>query len=154
LLDVRAALSAPAPPPDPLEPNDDIHLVRPGGIFEHGSPLLTSTSKRKATLEARLDQNKDPADVYRAWIPAHGSLRVTIRTHSGDVVARVWGPRTPTIMERGSTENRDLLATGSLDGRHTIEVQNRSTSGEIVYIDVSAGVSRTSSYVLSVATRS
>jgi subtilisin family serine protease len=154
LLDVRAALSAPVPPPDPLEPNDDIHLVRPGGIFEHGSPLLTSTRKRKATLEARLDQNKDPADVYRSWIPAHGSLRVTVRNHSGDVVLRVWGPRTPTIMERGKSESRDLLATGSLGGRHTIEVQNPSTSGEIVYIDVSAGVSRTSSYVLSLATHS
>ena len=153
LLDLRAALSAPAPPPDPLEPNDDIQLVRPGGIFQHGSPLLTSRKKRTATLEARLDQNKDPADVYRTWIPARGLLHVTVRTHTGDVALRVWGPHTPTIMERGRSEHRDLLATGSLGGRHTIEVRNRSTSGEIVYIDVSAGVSRTSSYVLSVATQ-
>jgi hypothetical protein len=57
-------------------------------------------------------------------------------------------------MERGRSENRDLLATGSLGGRHTVELRNRSTSGEIVYIDVSAGVSRTSSYVLSLATHS
>src|SRR5437868_8946896 len=40
VLDLRAALSAPAPPRDPLEPNDDVRLVRPGGLFAEGSPLL------------------------------------------------------------------------------------------------------------------
>jgi subtilisin family serine protease len=152
VLDVRSALSAPAPLPDPLEPNDDIDLVRPGGIFERGSPLLTSVRRKTATLRARLDQNKDPADVYRAFIPAHASLRVTVDSQSGDVVLRVWGPHTPTILERGRVEHRDLLVARPLRHHETVEVPNKGASGEIVYVDVSAGVSRTSSYTLRLAT--
>jgi len=149
VLDVRAALSAPTPPRDPFEPNDDIGLVRPGGLFSRGSPLLTSGSKRTALVRARVDQNDDPSDVYRAEIPAHGRLAVAVGALHGDVVLRLWGPRTPTILERGAAaERRDLLAE-----RRSVELQNRTAHTEIVYVDVSAGVSRTASYVLRLTTR-
>jgi subtilisin family serine protease len=148
LLDLRAALSAPAPPRDPLEPNDDVRLVRPGGLFTHGSPLLTAAKKRTALLHARLDQNKDPADVYRALIPAHGSLALAVTAQSGDVSLRVWGPHTPTILERGSVEKRDLLASRQLKRRERVEIANHGAAPELVYVDVSAGVSRTASYSL------
>jgi subtilisin family serine protease len=145
VLDLRKALSAPAPPRDPLEPNDDVALVR-------DAPFLTGGAKRTASLQARLDQNKDPADVYRALIPAHGSLGVTITATSGDVALRVWGPRTPTILERGRVEKRDLLAVRQLKRRETVTVSNRDATAKLVYVDVSAGVSRTASYSLRLAT--
>jgi subtilisin family serine protease len=149
VIDIRAALAAPAPPRDPFEPNDDIDLVRPGGLFGTGSPLLTSGGKRTALVRARVDQNKDPADVYRAEIPAHGRLAATVDALRGDVVMRVWGPRTPTILERGSAvERRDLLAS-----RRSVEVRNHDTHAEVVYVEVSAGVSRTASYALRLSTR-
>jgi subtilisin family serine protease len=148
-IDVRAALSAPAPSRDPFEPNDDIDLVRPGGLFAAGSPLLTSDRKRTALVRARVDQNEDPADVYRAEIPAHGHLAVAVDALRGDVVMRVWGPRTPTILERGAAvEHRDLLAN-----RPSVEVRNRDAHAEVVFVDVSAGVSRTASYALRLTTR-
>jgi subtilisin family serine protease len=150
-LDLRAALSAPVPPRDPFEPNDDVRLVRPGAAFAAGTPLLTTAGKRTARLAARLDQNKDPADVYRAFVPAHGTLHVAVAPQSGNVIVRVWGPRTPTILERGGSEQRDLLATHKLGGRETFDVQNPGATGEVVYVDVSAGVSRTASYTLSLA---
>jgi subtilisin family serine protease len=141
VLDLRKALSAPAPPRDPLEPNDDVALVR-------DAPFLASATKHVASLQGRLDQNKDPADVYRALIPAHGSLTVTVTATSGDVALRVWGPRTPTILERGSIEKRDLLAVRQLKRRETVTVSNGDASPKLVYVDVSAGVSRTASYSL------
>jgi subtilisin family serine protease len=150
-LDLRRALSAPAPPRDPYEPNDDVKLVRPGGLFPAGTPLLTSEGKPTATLAARLDQNKDPNDVYRAFVPGRGSLHVAVATQTGDASVRGWGPRTPTILERGPVERRDLLATRKL-GREAFDVPNRGARGEVVYVDVSAGVSRTASYTLSLAT--
>ena len=152
LLDVRAALSAPPPPRDPLEPNDDVRLVRPGGLFAAGSPLLTTARQRGALLRARLDQNKDPADVYRALIPAHGSLMLAVTMQSGDIALRVWGPRTPTILERGRVEKRDLLVSRQLKRRQRIEIPNRGDAPQLVYVDVSAGVSRTASYSLRLAT--
>jgi len=149
VIDIRAALSAPAPPRDPFEPNDDIDLVRPAGLFTTGSPLLTSGSRRTALVRARVDQNKDPADVYRAEIPAHGRLAVAVEALRGDVMMRVWGPRTPTILERGpAVERRDLLAN-----RPSVEVRNRGAHAEVVYVDVSAGVSRTASYALRLTLR-
>ena len=153
LLDLRAALSAPAPPPDPLEPNDDIDLVRPDGVFRDPSPLLTTPRRRRALLHARLDGNKDPADVYRAWIPAHEGLAVTARATSGDISLRVWGAHTPTIVERGGAERRDLLAIGQRDGTKSVLVENRGAGGELVYVAVSSNVSRTASYSLSLAVR-
>ena len=153
VLDVRAALSAPAPPADPSEPNDDIPLVRPGGLFAAGSPLLTTTRRRTGFLRARVDQNKDPADVYRAFIPARARLAVTVQAAKGDVSVRIWGPRTPTILERGGNERRDLLASRRLARRETVEVTNHGPRGEIVYVDVSAGVSRTASYTLGASAR-
>jgi hypothetical protein len=148
VVDVRAALSAHAPPRDPFEPNDDIDLVRPGGLFGTGSPLLTSAGKRTALVRARVDQDEDPADVYRAEIPAHGRLAVAVAALRGDVVMRVWGPHTPTILERGpAVERRDLLAN-----RPSVEVRNGGAHAEVVYVDVSAGVSRTASYALRLTT--
>ena len=149
VLDLRAALRAPAPPRDPFEPNDDIDLVRPGGLLGAGSPLLTGGNKRSALVRARVDQNEDPADVYRAEIPAHGRLAVAVGALRGDVVVRVWGPRTPTILERGpAVERRDLVAN-----RPTVDVRNGAAHAEVVYVDVSAGVSRTASYELRLTTR-
>jgi subtilisin family serine protease len=150
VLDLRAALSAPAPRPDPFEPNDDIRLVKPGGLFATGSPLLTSPHDPTAGLRARVDQNKDPSDVYRAFVPAHGGLKVSVKAESGDAVLRVWGPETPTILERGgSGEHRDLLAARKLHGDDIVELSNPAASGEVVYVEVSANVSRTASYTLS-----
>jgi subtilisin family serine protease len=147
VLDLRKALSAPAPPRDPLEPNDDVALVR-------DAPFLATAAKPSVSLQARVDQNKDPADVYRALIPAHGRLAVTVTAMSGDVALRVWGPRTPTILERGNIEKRDLLAVRQLKRRDTVMVPNHDASAKLVYVDVSAGVSRTASYSLRLATTS
>jgi subtilisin family serine protease len=153
VLDLRAALSAAAPPPDPLEPNDDIALVRPGALFADGSPLLVSARRRSESLQARVDQNKDPADVYRASIPANGAIAVTVRTLRGDVGLRVWGPRTPTILERGPIEKRDLLVARALARPETVKIENRHAAAETVYVAVSAGISRTASYSLRLVVR-
>jgi hypothetical protein len=100
-------------------------------------------------VSARVDQNEDPADVYRAEIPARGRLAVAVKALRGDVVMRVWGPHTPTILERGpAVERRDLLAK-----RPSVEVRNRDAHPEVVYVEVSAGVSRTASYALRLTTR-
>src|SRR5581483_4854777 len=153
VIDVRAALSAPAPPPDPLEPNDDVATVRPHGLFAEGSPLLTSAAAPTATLRARVDQIKDPADVYQALVPAHGTLTLRVGGLEGDVAVRVWGPRTPTILERGAVEKRDLLGSRAFRSGGTLQVANASPAAQLVYVDVSAGVSRTASYTLRLSAR-
>jgi subtilisin family serine protease len=153
ILDIGAALRAPAPARDPDEPNDDVAFVRPGPYFAHGEPLSTSATRATAIIHARVDQNKDPNDVYRAWLPAHGRLTVTARASSGDVILRIWGSRTPTVTERGTTAERDLLATCGPARCRTLDAINHTAQPVIFYVDVAPGVSQTASYVLSITAR-
>ena len=74
LLNLPSALAYPAPVPDPLEPNDDIEFVRPGGLYDNSLPALTTPAKRTASIQARADRAEDPRDVYRVWLPKNGPL--------------------------------------------------------------------------------
>src|SRR5207237_4256015 len=82
------ALELAAPARDPLEPNDDIDQVSTAGIFDSGQPAITTTSRRKTTLTARVDRYDDPHDVYRAFLPARGTL--TAITSGGAVDLRIF----------------------------------------------------------------
>jgi hypothetical protein len=112
MLDLPAALAREAPPRDFGEPNDDVRLVKPGGLFPAGSPALTSPAKTKASVRATLEVTEDPADVYRFWVPRHGSA--TIAAHGTQaLVVDVWRSGTRSITERASAAKRDLAATGT-----------------------------------------
>jgi subtilisin family serine protease len=80
LLDIPAALAAPAPAPDPLEPNESIEQVGPGGSLADAVPALTDPARTTAQLTARLDVVDDPRDIYRIWVPARGRTVVTVRS--------------------------------------------------------------------------
>ena len=73
LLNVPAALAYPPPVRDPLEPNDDIEFVHPGGLYDTSIPPLTTPRRRSATVQARIDRVEDPRDIYRVWLPANGA---------------------------------------------------------------------------------
>src|SRR5262249_41998109 len=52
LLDVAAALTTPAPPPDPQEPNDDVWYTFPIGEPSAGAPPLTMSKRPLDTITA------------------------------------------------------------------------------------------------------
>jgi subtilisin family serine protease len=148
MLDIPNALAAQEPVRDAEEPNDDIRLVKPSGLFVDGTPPLTSRTKAKASLRATLDVTEDPVDLYRLWVPAHRTVTVTARgTHS--VRVRVWGPKTRSIAETGAAAKRDLAASSTT--RAT--ASNTSKHGGYYYADVrlTRGV-RNGTYDLSVMT--
>jgi len=139
-----AALAAPAPARDLQEPNEDVTLVRPGGAFSAGTPVLPA----RTTLEARLDAADDPRDVYRIAVPARRRLRVTVRAGDGlPVAVSVWGPRTVSVLEGGSARKRDLLAQGTV--AVTAAAQKKAFTG---YVALAAGARRRTSYTLTVTT--
>lgn len=136
LLDIPAALRFPAPPRDPLEPNENIDEVAPKGLFNEGQkPILTPT-QRSATVTARLDRIEDPNDVYRAYVHGRGSLAATVR--GSGVELRVYGAGTRSISARP-------LARGT----RRVSARNASRSGGYMYIDVRPTAARPS-YVLRV----
>jgi subtilase family protein len=95
MLNIPAALAFPAPPKDPLEPNDEIDDVSPHGALGSGEPPITTATKRATTLTARVDRFEDPDDVYRIYVPARGSASVT--ADEGPVDLRLFAPAAHTI---------------------------------------------------------
>jgi subtilisin family serine protease len=131
ILDIPSALARQAPARDSGEPNDDVRLVKPGGLFASGTPPLTSLTKGKASARATLDVTEDPDDLYRLWVPAGRQVTVTARKAPG-IRVRVWGPKTRTITETGAAEKRDLAAASTAH----VTVLNSSKRGGYYYADV------------------
>lgn len=147
VLNVRNALTYPAPIKDPLEPNDDLNLVDSSSADAVGLPPLTTRAKPSTTIQARFDLIEDPRDVYRVWVPKGRTL---VATTSGiDIDLSLWRPGTLSVSsstgrlaasaKRGPTETLRyentgagrflfLAATpprGNLSGTYSLRVQAR-----------------------------
>jgi hypothetical protein len=136
ILNVPAALTRRAPPPDPDEPNEDVYLVRPNGLTRQGKPPLTTQQRPRTTISAQVERREDPEDVYRIFLPAKGRVRVTVRP-TANVDLEVWGKRTRTVFERGAAARRDLLGVSAHAGKRfeRVTIQGRGAA-QFVYVDV------------------
>jgi hypothetical protein len=107
LVDVPAALRHPAPPVDPLEPNDGISFVdgrvfaRPDGFVWRG--------RGSTRISAFADRVEDPIDVYRFQLRPRSRARITLAPRFGDADLAVLdqGART-------TTDRRNLVCTSRL----------------------------------------
>jgi subtilisin family serine protease len=140
IVSIPASITAPAPPSDPEEPNDDISEVKPGQLFNLGEPALTTTAKPSNRIAATIDAAEDPRDLYRIWVPAHKTVRVKVAA-GGDAAARIWGSQTVSVDEGLSDRRRDLKGTRITAGK----------KGVSAYVEVLlTGRNVRTSYVLTV----
>jgi len=131
VIDVGAALTAPAPIPDPLEPNDDVS---------------GATTPAPASLAARIDGVEDIEDVYRVELAAGARLRVELRSHRA-LDLELWDASTPTIRAAGSVRAAHLLASAGGNRARLVAVTvNRGTEPVSVFVRVTLrpGVARAS----------
>jgi hypothetical protein len=137
LLNVPAALSEPAPPVDPQEPNDDIDQITAGKLFKQGDAPLTSPGHLRLTFDARLDVTEDPEDLYRVWVPAHRRVGIKV-VPTGDADVELWNASTPSVLITGAARRKHLLASSSHPGRaaERVSVRNRTRRGFYVFLDV------------------
>jgi hypothetical protein len=136
ILNVPAALARKAPAADPVEPNEDVYLVRPNGLTRAGKPPLTNKQRPRRTIAAQVERREDPEDVYRVFLPASGRVRVTVRP-SANVNLEVWGTQTRTVFERGAAARRDLLGVSAHAGKRFERVTLKGRgSPQFVYVDV------------------
>jgi subtilisin family serine protease len=135
VLDIRSALASRAPAPDPEEPNDDVFVVRPGGLLGAGQPPIAPP----AAFVARLDVTEDPEDVYPLRIP-HGARAVVSVGSSRDVDLELWRPGTRTVHETGAARRRDLAGRSARRGAAGEQVSfvNRGPGGTF-YVNVFPG---------------
>src|SRR5438105_981467 len=139
VLNLPSASGTAAPAPDPQEPNEDVFLVKPKGLFRSGHAPLTGPGHSRAALSARLDSSEDPEDVYRIWLPKKSRTTVSIKPNA-NVNVEVWGPKTKSVFEKGKALRRDLIAIGARPGkaRETVTVRNPGP-GLYVYVDAFLG---------------
>jgi Subtilase family len=136
ILNVPAALARKAPAADPVEPNEDVYLVKPNGLTRAGKPPLTNKQRPRRTIAAQVERREDPEDVYRVFLPATGRVRVTVRP-TANVNLEVWGTQTRTVFERGAAARRDLLGVSAHAGKRFERVTLKGRgSPQFVYVDV------------------
>lgn len=147
LVDLGAALAAPTPRLDPLEPNDGITFVN-GVAFGRPDPFVWRGSGRRR-VSASVDLVEDPVDVYRIRVPRRSRFRVVLRPNSGDPDLAVYDRRARTLAETGRILARSRRSEGRTD---VARLRNRRSSARIFYVaidvapDTRGGV--TSSYRL------
>jgi hypothetical protein len=155
LLDIPAALTRPAPPVDPLEPNDDVDHVKAHGIFRLAARPLTAPGRRRASYRARLHASEDPHDVYRVWVPARSKVTAVVRPNA-NLNAALWAPRTQTVEQQGAARRRNVVDSSARPGGRPelLEVRNRTRRGYFAYLDVYAGRGvRSAAYSLGIRAR-
>ena len=124
------------PARDPQEPNEDVYLVKPNGLFTRGHPAF----RGRANLVGRMDVTEDPEDVYRVLLPAHRTLVLRLKP-TANVNLAVWGPKTRSVFERGKALKRDLIAAGTKKGAaaENIAIRNSTRAAAILYVDAFLG---------------
>ena len=115
---------------------------------------MTNRLRATAFIRGSLAQNADPRDVFRVWIPPHGSLAATATPHPAAIALRVWRAGTHSVLEPQPGGSRDLLAVAQGKGIQRLRVANRSARGTYAYLEVSIGPAQNSSYALALSTRS
>jgi hypothetical protein len=137
VLNIPNALASQAPSKDPSEPNEDIRLVRAGGLFRAAAAPITAPNRPRTTFRARLDVTEDPEDVYRVFVPAGRAVQITA-TPDTDVDVEVWKASASSVFLRGTARTRNLLATSGKDGQaaERVSIRNRTKTGFYAYLDV------------------
>ena len=151
LLNIPAALAFQAPIKDPLEPNDDLEYVRPGGLFYNGNPVLTSKAKPAASVAARLSIFEDPRDVYPVFVPKKGMI--TVRTAGAAAVdLALWSSTAPSVTQGNASRTR--LALGVTRGSVETVTYKNPGAARTAYLAVSLGKgNREATYSVTVAAK-
>jgi hypothetical protein len=136
VLDVAKALAIPSsklPAHDPAEPNDNISWVN-GQAF--GAPAGAAWSgSGHARLDALLDKEEDPVDVYRIVVPGHKKAHLSAVPRFGDVQLEVFNSAAKSV-----NDTRHRVAYSHRKGKQHTEhatVSNHGSAAHTYYVMVS-----------------
>jgi hypothetical protein len=124
LINLKAAVEAPTPPIDPLEPNDGFEWVD-GTAFTKPAPFVWKGGKA-FTFAATVDAVEDPLDVYRFRVPGHSHVKLTVKPISGDPAILIYKAGSTKLSQR-----KNVLAGSSHPGSatETIRLVNHGSAG-------------------------
>jgi hypothetical protein len=136
VLNVGNSLDFPAaklPIPDPLEPNDNIVWVK-GKLFSGKRAPAIWTGGAAKRINALLDEQEDPVDVYRIVIPGGKSAKVSVIPRLGDPSLEVFSSSAIGISDEAGRVAVSEHAGSKKTERVT--VRNTGTSSHSYYVAV------------------
>jgi hypothetical protein len=147
LVQVTAALNAPAPTADTLEPNDDPSFTKAKGKGLFGKPTVWSGGKR-VRLTALGDSADDPVDAYRISVPAGARVKISLKASAGLTNLFAFDGTVSTFAGRPVAHStRKGTATDSITLRNS---GNAKRTAFVVVNSVDAGARTLSRYALSI----
>jgi hypothetical protein len=139
LVDLAAALQAPTPAADPLEPNDGISFVD-GTAFSKADKYVW-TGGAATTLSASVDPVEDPVDVYRVRVKAHRQAKVTLTPSAGNADLRVYSGRAKGLSAKPLSKSQ--RGSGKPD---VVRVSNHTNKPATYYVAIIAPSLKTRSF--------
>jgi subtilisin family serine protease len=136
-INLVRALAAPAPRPDPLEPNDTIGEVD-GTVFGVHDPSVWNGTGRY-TLSAGVDTVEDPVDVYRLRIPPHARFSMLLHPNYGDPDLEVFTKAARSLADTRYRVARSTRGEGRTDTARLVNGGGITrTAYVVVYVPESA----------------
>jgi hypothetical protein len=132
LINIPASLALPAPTIDPQEPNDSISLV--DGTALGAKAALLWRGGASASLVAKIDQVKDPLDIYRIRIPARSKVKISLKPKFGGVDLAVY-----SAGAKSGSGSRFRIANSKKPGTavERLTVRNSARAARSFYVVVS-----------------
>jgi hypothetical protein len=141
LLNINAALKAPAPPDDPREPNDDIGWINGSLLRNGGRPIVAPRLYRpgfetRELVRATLSARDDPIDTYRMRIGGENTVIFRVDQLAGDVAVQTFRLGTASVRNTArafaASDRKAPLPEG-------IKIVNRSRKARDFYLAVKPG---------------
>ena len=115
VLNVAAALAAPAPPPMSSEVDDDIYWLT-GSRAAGKSPAIGKARGKRAVVRGLLDTLRNPADVFRVKLRRGERVALSVAAAPGGrLQAEIWDPRAGPFSVRDQPR-RHLVAARTASG--------------------------------------
>lgn len=141
LLSIESSLTAPTPPIDPYEPNDDIRWID-GSLLKAKAPFLWKAGAgKRRILNATLSRAKDPADVYRVMIPARRRIVVNVNQLEGDITLSAYKPKTKSIAKPG--KNLIVRSNRPYPKTEGIVVRNLKNMNQTIWLSIAPSSTQT-----------
>jgi hypothetical protein len=131
MLNIDKALAQQPPPPDPLEPNDEIVWID-GRAFGKKDPAVFA-GRRTVRFVALLDALEDPQDVYRIVLPGRHRVLVSVKPAFGDTDVSVYDKRATSLDQRSRILRQSGRAGSKTDA---VTLRNESRSSRSAYVRV------------------
>jgi hypothetical protein len=139
LVDLAAALQAPTPRADPLEPNDGITFVDGTAYGKPDKYIWTGGAPR--TLSASVDPVEDPVDVYRIRLGGGRRAKVSLTPSAGNADLRAYSGKAKGLIAT------PLAKSGRGSGKTDIvHITNKAAKAATYYVAVLAPNLKTRSF--------